>query len=175
MASNASWTPPSALSCWEKRLEARRRHPALKEDLRSTEMPVDGYETRCHKLQMAFLGVYRSSKANRLPLRSLPSLQRRPKHRFWMHSGARKIRRRPSSGQRNLCGALKTSFYDILCHFESEIRWQAAFSDHQKQNLLQALGRNFVMGALQDMDGQSARHEPFKSDAGAFHRLLRPF
>eukprot|EP00930_Biecheleria_cincta_P039659 TRINITY_DN27245_c0_g1_i2.p1 TRINITY_DN27245_c0_g1~~TRINITY_DN27245_c0_g1_i2.p1 ORF type:complete len:727 (+),score=148.78 TRINITY_DN27245_c0_g1_i2:123-2303(+) len=41
--------------------------------------------------------------------------------------------------------------------------WQGVSDDH-KQNLLNALGRNFVMGQNQDMDGKAARHAPFKSD-----------
>lgn len=45
--------------------------------------------------------------------------------------------------------------------------------DHQKQNLLQALGRQFVMGSLQDMDGKAARHEPFKSDAQKQKRYVK--
>ncbi|CAK9043013.1 unnamed protein product [Durusdinium trenchii] len=44
----------------------------------------------------------------------------------------------------------------------AEPLWQAV-PEHQKQNLLNALGRNFVVGATQDMDGKAARHEPFKS------------
>ena len=46
----------------------------------------------------------------------------------------------------------------------AEPLWQAV-PEHQKQNLLNALGRNFVVGATQDMDGKAARHEPFKSAA----------
>jgi len=37
-------------------------------------------------------------------------------------------------------------------------------TDAAKQTLLQNLGRNFVLGREQDMDGRSAKHEPFKSD-----------
>mmetsp|Transcript_31934 Transcript_31934/g.96305 ORF Transcript_31934/g.96305 Transcript_31934/m.96305 type:complete len:715 (-) Transcript_31934:337-2481(-) len=41
--------------------------------------------------------------------------------------------------------------------------WQGV-SDSQRQTLLQSLGRSFVLGQDQDMDGNSGRHEPFKSD-----------
>lgn len=41
--------------------------------------------------------------------------------------------------------------------------WQG-MSDAAKQTLLKNLGRNFVYGQDQDMDGRSGKHEPFKSD-----------
>eukprot|EP00913_Durusdinium_trenchii_P012190 g11449.t1 len=54
----------------------------------------------------------------------------------------------------------------------AEPLWQAV-PEHQKQNLLNALGRNFVVGATQDMDGKAARHEPFKSDPSKQKRYAK--
>lgn len=50
--------------------------------------------------------------------------------------------------------------------------WKSV-SDTQKQNLLSALGRNFVVGQTQDMEGATARHEPFKSDPQKQKRYTR--
>eukprot|EP00435_Cladocopium_sp_Y103_P037765 s963_g10.t1 len=54
----------------------------------------------------------------------------------------------------------------------AEPLWQAV-PEHQKQNLLNALGRNFVIGTTQDMDGKSARHEPFKNDPSKQKRYAK--
>jgi len=40
----------------------------------------------------------------------------------------------------------------------------AGVDDDKKKQLLQTLGRSFVSGEDQDMDGKSGRHTPFKSD-----------
>lgn len=45
--------------------------------------------------------------------------------------------------------------------------------DQHKQNLLNALGRHFVMGQTQDMDGAAARHEPFKNDPSKQQRYAK--
>ncbi|CAE7826492.1 GPATCH1 [Symbiodinium sp. CCMP2592] len=45
--------------------------------------------------------------------------------------------------------------------------------DQHKQNLLTALGRHFVMGQTQDMDGAAARHEPFKNDPSKQQRYAK--
>ncbi|CAE7235798.1 GPATCH1 [Symbiodinium pilosum] len=49
--------------------------------------------------------------------------------------------------------------------------WQVP--DQHKQNLLNALGRHFVMGQTQDMDGAAARHEPFKNDPSKQQRYSK--
>ena len=70
------------------------------------------------------------------------------------------------------------------------VRWQVP--DQHKQNLLNALGRHFVMGQTQDpkqashtiskmpseiehvyedMDGAAARHEPFKNDPSTWFEV----
>lgn len=41
--------------------------------------------------------------------------------------------------------------------------WQGV-TDQQKMQLLQSLGRQFVVGSNQDMDGQRGQNEPFKCD-----------
>ncbi|CAE8663787.1 unnamed protein product, partial [Polarella glacialis] len=46
-------------------------------------------------------------------------------------------------------------------------------SDVQKQTLLATLGRTFVTGQGQDMEGGSVHHEPFKSDAKKQKRYAR--
>ncbi|CAE7556576.1 GPATCH1 [Symbiodinium natans] len=61
---------------------------------------------------------------------------------------------------------------DEMCMQRSaEPLWQVP--DQHKQNLLNALGRHFVMGQTQDMDGAAARHEPFKNDPGKQQRYAK--
>eukprot|EP00929_Paragymnodinium_shiwhaense_P091819 TRINITY_DN51717_c0_g2_i2.p1 TRINITY_DN51717_c0_g2~~TRINITY_DN51717_c0_g2_i2.p1 ORF type:complete len:440 (-),score=127.03 TRINITY_DN51717_c0_g2_i2:52-1371(-) len=50
--------------------------------------------------------------------------------------------------------------------------WLNVTSD-QKEALLKGLGRNFLVGEEQDMDGKSARHSPFKSDPAKQRRYVQ--
>merc|ERR1712216_307684 len=69
----------------------------------------------------------------------------------------------PSSASNSEVVNLETETKDLLTKEAHGPLWKGV-SDAAKETLLKNLGRNFVVGHNQDMDGRAGKHEPFKTD-----------